>query len=228
MVDTSASKADAERRAGSSPATGTRGENGFSAGLISLELKRVQFPPRSHGEWCNGSTLGSGPRRLGSNPSPPIYSRSIIIDTVYKGRQHLKEKARALRSQNLSHRQVYDELEGAVPLSTIAQWVRGLGVDCRRLNIHRPARKTPEEVFTSRTRHRSQLHRALQEIDVPYICDVCGIGPEWNDAPLILPIDHVNGVSDDNRSENLRYLCPNCHSQTPTFCSKNHRPRGAT
>lgn len=48
-------------------------------------------------------------------------------------------------------------------------------------------------------------------------CEVCGNDPEWNGLPLVLQLDHINGVGDDNRIENLRIICPNCHTQTDTF-----------
>lgn len=54
-------------------------------------------------------------------------------------------------------------------------------------------------------------------------CDECGIGSQWNGRPLKLQLDHINGKNRDHRIENLRVLCPNCHSQTDTFC----RPKGA-
>ena|SRR5271154_6721323 len=54
-------------------------------------------------------------------------------------------------------------------------------------------------------------------------CYVCGMGPEWNGKPLSLQIDHINGVSNDNRLENLRMLCPNCHSQTETYAGKRFK-----
>ena len=64
--------------------------------------------------------------------------------------------------------------------------------------------------------HAHLLRRALVEIGRPYKCEGCGQGPEWNGSPLVLEIDHVDGNSWDDRAENLRFLCPNCHSQCET------------
>jgi hypothetical protein len=62
--------------------------------------------------------------------------------------------------------------------------------------------------------------RVLEENLLPYLCESCGIDPEWNGKELILQLDHINGDSKDHRLENLRWLCPNCHSQTPTYTGK--------
>lgn len=51
-------------------------------------------------------------------------------------------------------------------------------------------------------------------------CQLCGLGNKWNNKKIVLYVDHINGVHNDNRLENLRVLCPNCHSQTDTFCTK--------
>jgi hypothetical protein len=49
-------------------------------------------------------------------------------------------------------------------------------------------------------------------------------GLEARSVPIVLQLDHINGRRTDNRLENLRILCPNCHAQTETWCGKNRRP----
>lgn len=66
------------------------------------------------------------------------------------------------------------------------------------------------------------LARRLLAIGWEYRCSWCGID-EWRDKRLILHLDHINGINNDNRLENLRFLCPNCHSQTDTYSNKRRR-----
>jgi len=54
-------------------------------------------------------------------------------------------------------------------------------------------------------------------------CETCGLGPEWQGQFLTLELDHRNGVRNDHRLDNLRILCPNCHTQTPTYGGRNNR-----
>jgi hypothetical protein len=71
-----------------------------------------------------------------------------------------------------------------------------------------------------------RLIRRLVRRGRPYACQVCGIA-DWRGRPLKLHLDHANGISNDNRLDNLRLLCPNCHSQTETYCRRKVRVRPA-
>ena len=65
--------------------------------------------------------------------------------------------------------------------------------------------------------------RLIKEGLLEYKCAICSQKPVWNNKSLVLQIDHINGDHLDNRLENIRFLCPNCHSQTDTFSGKNTR-----
>ncbi len=70
-------------------------------------------------------------------------------------------------------------------------------------------------------RNNSTLKRRLIEAGIlEEKCGECGLS-EWRGKRLCIQMDHVNGINTDNRLENLRMLCPNCHSQTETFGARN-------
>jgi hypothetical protein len=71
-------------------------------------------------------------------------------------------------------------------------------------------------------RNRSFLKkRLLAEGLLQNRCSACGLGPHWNTKPLVLQLEHQNGIYNDHRLGNLCLLCPNCHSQTPTFAGRS-------
>lgn len=66
--------------------------------------------------------------------------------------------------------------------------------------------------------------RILKDNLIDYKCECCGNEGEWFGKELILDLDHINGIPNDNRLDNLRFLCPNCHSQQPTS-KREHRKK---
>jgi hypothetical protein len=76
-------------------------------------------------------------------------------------------------------------------------------------------------VINSTYNHGHLKSRLISENLLQPQCYKCKIGTIWNQEPLTLQLDHINGVNNDNRIENLQLLCPNCHSQTSTWSGRN-------
>jgi hypothetical protein len=86
-------------------------------------------------------------------------------------------------------------------------------------------RRSASDILTlrpwgTRRERPTLLKRALVDIGIPYRCALCGVGETWQGAPLTLDVDHIDGDFHDNRRENLRFLCPNGHRQTPNFAGR--------
>ena len=79
-----------------------------------------------------------------------------------------------------------------------------------------------EDVYTENSSYAHIKDRYFADKITEYECSVCHLPPQWNNLPLVLQLDHINGNKFDNRKENLRWICPNCHTQTKTFSSKNY------
>lgn len=91
------------------------------------------------------------------------------------------------------------------------------------------ARRSLEEILVPGSpvrgpKLKERLYRAgLKE----RACELCGQGESWRGRPMSLILDHVNGVRDDNRLENLRIVCPNCNATLETHCGRQLRIRRA-
>jgi len=118
---------------------------------------------------------------------------------------------------------------------TLKKRLAQVGVDCShiafglRANLGRIFVKPSQPLEDVMVEHSSYSRKSLKkrlinEKLLPERCAVCGLGPQWNYQILVLVLDHINGECDDHRFDNLRLLCPNCNSQTPTF-SGRHKTR---
>ncbi len=120
----------------------------------------------------------------------------------------------------------WTELLGFLGLSgsgtQVRYWVRKLGLNTNHFTREwRPQHKASDaEVFCCDSKHVWAAKQRFYK-QTPEVCMLCNQGPVWNGKPLRLQIDHKNGDRHDCRKENLRKICPNCHTQTETFCGRN-------
>lgn len=78
-----------------------------------------------------------------------------------------------------------------------------------------------EDIFCINNFSSGYVKKALLLLGIrEYKCEICSIS-EWNEKSIILELDHINGDRKNNNLDNIRLLCPNCHSQTNTFRGKN-------
>ncbi len=100
-----------------------------------------------------------------------------------------------------------------------------LGANCNKGRKF-PSKAIPleEVMIENSTYNRYHLkNRLLKNGMLENKCEICGQDEIWNGKLLTMILDHINGVSNDHRRENLRILCPNCNIQQPTFAGKRNK-----
>lgn len=99
------------------------------------------------------------------------------------------------------------------------RWNKGKSsLDDKRIRV-----KSTENIFSEESNASASYVRKLilTKNLIEYKCKICNLVDIWNGKKLNLQLDHINGIRNDHRLQNLRWLCANCHSQTETFCARN-------
>ena len=80
-----------------------------------------------------------------------------------------------------------------------------------------------DEIFVKNSKaHRVVIKRYCKLYNlIPYKCSICGCNGSWQNGIISLELDHIDGDKKNNELSNLRYLCPNCHALTDTYCGRN-------
>ena len=102
-----------------------------------------------------------------------------------------------------------------VPWSTIRNWLRDEGIVCDRVAAYNKSTESRRVKAAVHLKQRGSVRMFLIRTR-GYRCSECGLSL-WREKKLPLEVEHINGVRDDNRDENVKLLCPNCHSLTPTW-----------
>ncbi|GAQ58190.1 HNH endonuclease signature motif containing protein [Streptomyces acidiscabies] len=114
----------------------------------------------------------------------------------------------------------------------ISRKIKAYGIDTSHFRTPTErgrARRTPEEILVkdqsahARRIPSGRLRRLMRQVGVEERCALCGIEGVWLGEPLPLEVDHIDGSWRNNRIENLRFLCPNCHSTTDSYRGRSSR-----
>lgn len=195
-----------------------------TGGMHRLIAARVRAAQLDTSHFTRSRTLANRVRAIDVDALRTAVASSISVAQVLttfelpsEGRAH-REMTERIRQLGIA----CDHLKGS-------GWARG---ETRATNTaierNRRRRTRPDvEIFVERSPETSgpRLVKRLLARGWTYRCRECGLS-EWRGSRLVLHLDHINGVHDDNRLENLRLLCPNCHSLTETYCNRR-RPTEA-
>ncbi|GGX65222.1 hypothetical protein GCM10010358_19480 [Streptomyces minutiscleroticus] len=200
-------------------------------------------------------TLSEALERLGIDPRSPTRRyvlgrmRKLGVDISHFEREGAKWTREILEPVVARSTSVYEVLRrlGLDPVgghhTNISRRIRTYGIDTSHFTPtvrterqrHNQRRRSAGEILVEDTSAHtsrvpsSRLKRALRELGVDERCAQCGIEATWLGEPLPLEVDHVNGDWRDNRVENLRMLCPNCHSTTDSYRGRaKSRTKGRT
>lgn len=139
-----------------------------------------------------------------------------------------KDQLAEFVSESNSYKQVMLKLgyktDNGAAYKTVKSRIEKYGISTAHFGTAEKIERCPENVFVENsTATQAVLRRWYVKGNyTEYKCAICGLLPVWQGKELVLTLDHINGHNKDDRLENLRWVCPNCDRQLPTFGRKNN------
>lgn len=148
------------------------------------------------------------------NPTRRLFSK-VLLELETPLANSLSDLCRRLGLKSLN----------ATSKKNVRRTLQEYGIPTEHFTTYHAKLTTPKKPWSQhlvqgKSNSARILRRCLQEMGRELRCQDCGLADTWNGKPLTLQVDHVNADNSDNRPENLRFLCPNCHSQTDTWGNK--------
>ena len=134
-----------------------------------------------------------------------------------------KEELAEFVAQSNSYREVMDLMHykshNGKAYEIVKNRIEKYNISTEHFNTRPAVKRTPENIFIENsTASQTVLRRwYLKGNYTEYRCAICGLLPIWQGKELVLTLDHINGKNTDDRLENLRWVCPNCDRQLPTY-----------
>lgn len=138
-----------------------------------------------------------------------------------------EEQLRQIIKESHSYKEVLRKLGYAScngnSYKTVQKRIEKYEIDTSHFQERISTKRSEENIFVENSTATQAVLRRwyIKGNYTDYKCAICGLPPEWNGKPLTLTLDHINGINGDNRLENLRWICPNCDRQLPTYSKGN-------
>lgn len=145
--------------------------------------------------------------------------------------KYSKQELEQIVKQSSSYKEVIEKLgyqsRSGSNQNTVKNRLEKYNIDVSHFTFKNGIKRTEENVFCKNsTASQQTLRRWYKKGEyTPYICSICSQLPEWKGKELTLILDHINGTCNDNRLENLRWVCPNCNQQLETTGFKQMRTK---
>lgn len=184
------------------------GSKGNNTEYIRSRIERLNIPFYSEETHCTSNT--------GYKYAKP-YSDSQIIEAVKQGVNFTTAlKFLGLQSGN----EKFLKLKIVELNLDVSHWAGGRSYS----SPYNKAISIEETFIKNSSVKRDKIRNIILKNNLlEYKCKECDLGPVWQNKSLTLQVDHINGDPTDHRLDNLRFLCPSCHSQTDTYCGKNKK-----
>ena len=140
--------------------------------------------------------------------------------------RYTKETLEEVVRSSTNYREVLLKFERNQSMSTYKTLKRWLGIwEIDTSHFTRTIKVKPHSrdsffIINSPVSRHAVKKRIIKENLINYRCQICKSNDEWLGKKISLILDHINGINNDNRLENLRFLCPNCNATLDTHCRK--------